>query len=47
VEFSHMAGYNVVINHLNSFLGARIEQPGKTRKMIIARQYEEYITEIL
>lgn len=47
VEFSHMAGYNVTINHLSSFFGAKIDPPIKPRPMIIARQYQEYITKIL
>lgn len=47
VELSHMAGYDVVTNHLRCFTGEPIDPPGPLKKMIIARKYEEYVTEIL
>jgi len=46
VEFSHMAGYDVVTNHLRCFTGEAIETKVNIRKMIIARKYEAHITEI-
>ncbi|HRY12487.1 MAG TPA: ATP-grasp domain-containing protein [Syntrophomonadaceae bacterium] len=47
VEFSHLAGYDVVSNHLRCFQGLGIEAYSGLNKMIIARKYEEYITETL
>lgn len=44
VEFSHMAGYDVVNNHLNCFIGKPIDKKGLIKKMVIARKYEEYVT---
>lgn len=46
VEFSHLAGYNVIENHLNCFSNTAISPIGAIRDMIIARKYEEYITRI-
>ena len=45
VEFSHLAGYDVVSNHLRCFQGLGIQAHSGLNKMIIARKYEEYITE--
>lgn len=47
LEFSHMAGYDVVNNHLKCFLGKPINEKGLIRKMIIARKYEEYVTQYI
>lgn len=47
VEFSYMAGYDVVTNHLRCFTGHTIEINPVIRRMIIARKYEEYITKEL
>ena len=47
IEFSHMAGYDVVSNHLRCFTGENIETDVNVKKMIIARKYEEYVTEVL
>ena len=44
VEFSHLAGYDVVSNHLRCFQGLGIQAPSGLNRMIIARKYEEYIT---
>lgn len=46
VEFSCMAGYDCVTNHLRCFEGKPIEESGHVRGMYIARKYEEYITKI-
>lgn len=46
VEFSCMAGYDCVINHLRCFTGEDIEASDHIRGMFIARKYEEYITRI-
>lgn len=47
VEFTHLAGYDVVTNHLRCFMGVAIEKKSTVQKMIVARKYEEYITEYL
>lgn len=44
VEFSCMAGYDCVTNHLRCFTGESIDGCGKIKEMYIARKYEEYIT---
>ncbi len=46
VEFSCMAGYDCVTNHLNCFLGEKIEDSDQITGMYIARKYEEYITRV-
>jgi carbamoyl-phosphate synthase large subunit len=46
VEFSCMAGYDCVINHLRCFTGEDIKSCGEIREMYIARKYEEYITKV-
>lgn len=46
VEFSCMAGYDCVTNHLRCFEGQDIEACRKITSMYIARKYEEYITKI-
>ncbi len=40
--FSQMAGYDMVKNHLNCFLGEPIEPEGEIRDQHIARRYVEY-----
>lgn len=47
VEFSCMAGYDVVINHLRCFCGQKIEEKPMIKRLLIARKYEEYITKEL
>lgn len=47
VEFSHMAGYDVVSNHLKCFTNQLIDTKIKIKRMIIARKYQEYVTEVL
>ena len=44
LAFSHLAGYNMTINHMNCFMGRPIEKRNRIKTMIIARKYEEYIT---
>lgn len=46
VEFSCMAGYDCVSNHLRCFEGQEIEGCSKITSMYIARKYEEYITRV-
>ena len=46
VEFSCLAGYDCVTNHLRCFEGKEIEQDGSVTGMYIARKYEEYITKV-
>ena len=45
VEFSHIAGYDVVYNHLLCFMNKEIEKKPIIKKAIIVKKYEEYITE--
>ncbi len=42
VVFSRLAGYDMVKNHLNVFLGKGIEPMSEIREQYIARRYEEY-----
>lgn len=44
VEFSVLAGYDFVTNHLRCFAGSAIETPACIQEHYIARKYEEYIT---
>ena len=46
VEFSCIAGYDCVINHLRCFTGEAIEPFRGITGMYIARKYEEYITKV-
>lgn len=46
VEFSCMAGYDCVTNHLKCFTEEEIEPFKGIREMYIARKYEEYVTRI-
>lgn len=46
VEFSCMAGYDCVTNHLRCFGGQAIEDWESVSGMYIARKYEEYITKL-
>lgn len=43
VEFSHLAGLNVVKQHMNIFMGKPVDTKFSIKKLIIARKYEEYI----
>lgn len=45
-EFSCMGGYDCVENHMKCFMGLEIEDYHFKHNMIIARQYEEYITAV-
>lgn len=45
-EFSCMAGYNCVENHLKCFMGKEIEDAEFKHNMIIARKYEEHVTAV-
>ena len=47
VEFSCMAGYNCVLNHLRCFENEPIQMDYSIQEMYIARKYEEYITRIV
>jgi len=44
VEFSNMAGYNMIKNHVNALLDKAIEDFKFDKPMYIARKYEEFIT---
>ncbi len=46
VEFSCLAGYDCVTNHIRCFTGESIEPFHGATGMYIARKYEEYITKI-
>jgi Carbamoylphosphate synthase large subunit (split gene in MJ) len=46
LEFSHLAGYDVVNNHLKCFSKEPICQKKTIKRMIIARKYEEFITKL-
>lgn len=47
VEFSQMAGYDVVGNHLKCFSNKKISRENTIKKMIITRKYEEYVTKFI
>ena len=42
VAFSSMAGYDMVKNHLNCFMGRPLEPMGQIKEQYIARRYGEY-----
>ena len=46
VEFSCIAGYDCVRNHLRCFTGEEIEGKEDLKNQYIARKYEEYVTKI-
>lgn len=46
VEFSCMAGYDCVLNHLRCFKNEDIETKNIENNFYIARKYEEYITKV-
>lgn len=46
VEFSCLAGYDCVTNHVKCFAGEKIEPFHGVTGMYIARKYEEYITKV-
>lgn len=43
VAFSHMAGYNMVLNHLNCFIVQDIQAPVLYQEQIITKRYREEI----
>ncbi|MFW6679634.1 ATP-grasp domain-containing protein [Lacrimispora sp. AGF001] len=47
VEFSCMAGYDCVLNHVRCFQGEDIMPAVPVKEMYIARKYEEYVTKVL
>lgn len=47
VEFSCLAGYDCVTNHIRCFTGEKIEPSQGITSMYVARKYEEYITKIV
>ncbi|MBE5980922.1 MAG: ATP-grasp domain-containing protein [Paenibacillaceae bacterium] len=47
VEFSCMAGYDCVLNHVRCFQGEDILPCAPVKEMYIARKYEEYVTKVL
>lgn len=46
VAFSCLAGYNCVINHLNCFMGKKIDSSIEVRDIYISRKYKEIVTKI-
>ncbi|MFI3326465.1 MAG: ATP-grasp domain-containing protein [Clostridia bacterium] len=46
IEFSCIAGYDCVINHLNVFLDNDINDLHEIKNQYIVKKYEEYVTEI-
>ena len=44
VEFSCMAGYDLISNHIRCFMGEPIDELGSYRDCYMARKYEETIT---
>lgn len=47
VEFSCMAGYDFITNHIKCFTGEEIELTHSITEMYIARKYEEYVTKVV
>lgn len=47
VEFSCLAGYDCVSNHVRAFENNKIDEFQLNRNMYIARKYEEYVTRII
>lgn len=47
VEFSCLAGYDCVTNHIRCFTGEKMEPFQGITSMYVARKYEEYITKIV
>ena len=43
LAFSAVAGYDMVKNHLNCFMGMEIEPEGERKELFIARRYNEHI----
>lgn len=46
VEFSCLAGYDCIGNHIRCFSGELMEDVSDIREMYIARKYKEYITKV-
>ena len=47
VEFSCIAGYDCVLNHVRCFQGEDIMPSAPVKEMYIARKYEEYVTKVI
>lgn len=45
LEFSCIAGYDCILNHIKCFKGGNIDEFKNNKVLYIARKYEEYITE--
>lgn len=43
VAFSHIAGYNMVVNHLNCMVGKQIDRPVDIIEQIVAKRYIEKV----
>ena len=43
IAFSQMVGYNMVINHLNCFIGKNIDSPIQIKEHILTKKYQEEI----
>ncbi len=43
LAFSHVAGYDMVKNHLNCFMGLETEPEGEIREVHITRRYAEHV----
>lgn len=46
VEFSCLAGYDCIANHIRCFSGEKIQKRDAIRNQYIARKYEEYVTKV-
>ncbi len=46
IEFSNIAGYNCVENHMNYFMHGLIKHHTTISEIYVARKYEEYITSL-
>ena len=46
IEFSCIAGYDYIFNHLKCFCNMEIDDLEYKNNLIITRKYEEYITKI-
>lgn len=44
VEFTHLAGYNIIRNHINCFRNVKIDTCEEINEITVARKFEEYIT---
>ncbi len=46
VEFSCIAGYDCIANHMRCFQGKKIDRYRQEKSVYIARKYKEYVTQI-